>query len=181
MPGTKLIGYDIGCAFKKTVEKSSIGPTVSLRFVIPSMHGFAHNRACQLGHHPNYVPGAGLEDFETCERIFSASNECARLTRHATAFHRHQSLDAHFKQWDRDKYALLGTFIRNNYCQALLIIAEVGDVLEQLREQFKFTEEDILRWFTEEGEYLTGLEKEPPGEALAIDYVEALQELWDAE
>lgn len=181
IPDKKLIGYDIGCAFKKTIGRSSIGPSLQARFVIPSMHGYAHNRACQLGHHPNYVPGTGLEDFETCERVFSASNECARLTRHATKFHRHQSIDAHFHQWDQDKYASLGSFLRNNYRQSLLLISEIGDVLGDLRKIEGFDEKSIYRWLNEEEEYLSGLAKEPEEDTLAVAYVEALIELVEAE
>lgn len=177
----KLVGYDIGCAFKKTIARSSIGPSMQARFVIPAMHGYAHNRPCQLGHHPNYVSGTGIEDFETCERVFSASNECARLTRHATKFHRHQSIDAHYRQWDADKYAATGSFIRNNYHQALLLITEIGDILGQLQRIKGFSEGDLLRWFKEEGEYLSRLEKEPEEDTWAVEYVLALEDLRAAE
>lgn len=180
-PGSKLVGYDIGCAYKKTAAKSSFGPTLKAQFVIPSMHGYAHNRACQLGHHPKYIMGAGLEDFEGCERVFSASNECARLSRHATTFHRLQSIDAHFKQWDTDKYANIGTFIRNNYRQALTIIAEFGDILSQLHTLKGSTETDLLRWFGEEVTYLASLTKEPESDTLAVGYVEALVAYQEAE
>lgn len=180
-PESKLIGYDIGCAFKKTAAKASFGSSLRAQFVIPSMHGYAHNRACQLGHHPKYISGAGIEDFEGCERVFSASNECARLSRHSTTFHRLQSIDAHFHQWDRDKYANIGTFIRNNYRQALLIIAEFGDILSQLHTLKGSTEKDLLRWFADEETYLTGLTKEPESDTLSIAYVEALEDYRVAE
>lgn len=145
------------------------------------MHGYAHNRACQIGHHPKYILGAGLEDFEGCERVFSASNECARLTRHATTFHRIQAIDAHFHQWDTDKYANIGTFIRGNYRQALTIIAEFGDILSQVHTLKGSNEQDLLRWFAEEENYLASLEKEPESDALAVAYVEALESYRDAE
>lgn len=180
-PDSKLMGYDIGCAFKKTAANSSFGPSLKMRFVIPSMHGYAHNRACQLGHHPKYVIGAGLEDFEGCERVFSASNEVARLTRHATPFHRLQAIDAHFQQWDIDKYANLGTYIRNNYRQALTLIEELSDVLTQLHTLKGATQDDLLVWFGEEVAYLASLEKEPEEDTLSIAYVEALEEYAEAE
>ena len=64
------LGYDIMCAFIKTLGKSSLGERmVGLRLhgVVPAFHGHAHNRACQLCWHPLYVEGAGLEDFKECE------------------------------------------------------------------------------------------------------------------
>lgn len=181
-PDPKLIGYDIGCAFKKTAANSSFGPSLKTKFVIPSMHGYAHNRACQLGHHPKYIAGAGLEDFEGCERVFSASNEVARLTRHATPFHRHQAIDAHFQHWDSDKYANLGSFIRNNYRQALTLIEELGDVLRQLRTLYpEATNKTLLGWFMEETAYLADLTKEPEEDTLKLAYVDALEDLQEAE
>lgn len=107
------IGYDIMCAFWKTLRRSSLGADVTaMRFqgVVPAFHGHAHNRACQIGWHPLYVDGVGLEDFEECERTFSLSNHLASSTRLATAFHRRQQIDEHFYFHDQDKHAASGTF-----------------------------------------------------------------------
>lgn len=179
--GTKLIGYDIGCSFKKTAANSSIGDSLRANFIIPAMHGYAHNRACQLTHHPIYFDGAGLEDFETCERVFSASNECARTTRHATPFHRHQAIDLHFQQWDADKYEALGTFLYNNYKQALTIVVEVGDLLKQIQGTKGFLDTDFVTFLAEEKKYLDGLSAEPEVETLAVGYAEAVDKLAAAE
>ena len=105
------LSYDIMCAFIKTLEKSSLGAKmVGLRLheVVPAFHGHAHNRACQVLWHPLYIQGAGLEDFEECERTFSKSNELAGVTRLATPFHRHQQMDEHFFFHDEDKHASSG-------------------------------------------------------------------------
>lgn len=109
------VGYDIGCAFSQTIGKSlQLAPKASqanLRMLVPSFHGHAHNRGCQLRWHPMYISGAGLEDFETCERVFSLSNALATSTRHASAFHRIQAIEEYFKFWDEDKYASLGKVV----------------------------------------------------------------------
>lgn len=105
------VAYDIGCAFDTTLRASSLGPRareLNLRFMVGSFHGHAHNRLCQLAWHPLYIPGTGHSEGEGCEHIFSSSNDQARTTRHATRFHRHQSLEEHFDFWDQDKYAALG-------------------------------------------------------------------------
>jgi hypothetical protein len=105
-------GFDIGCAFSRTLEASSLGPAAQenrFRMLVGAFHGHAHNRACQLDWHPLYVKGAGRSDFEGCERVFASSNEQASGTRHASWFHRRQALDEHFNFWDEDKYANLGT------------------------------------------------------------------------
>ena len=101
------VGYDIGCSHRATVKASSISQKAErnrLVLVVNAFHGHAHNRMCQLRHLPLYLFGFGIEDLETCERIFSASNHVARLIRHASLFHWRQFLDLHFDQWDKDKY-----------------------------------------------------------------------------
>ena len=78
--------------------------------MVPSFHGHAHNRGCQLDWHPLYITDAGLEDFEACERVFSFSNLVAATVRNATAFHRHQAIEEVFKYWDEQKYANLSKY-----------------------------------------------------------------------
>jgi hypothetical protein len=106
-----LAGYDIGCAFSKTIEHSSLGNTAKenrFNCTIPSCHGYGHNRGCQLHWHPLYTEGAGKEDFEGSERVFSESNALAAATRLATPFHRTQALEEHWKFWSMDKHAASG-------------------------------------------------------------------------
>jgi hypothetical protein len=101
------IGTDIGCSLRKTVAASSIREKAAdhhLILAVNAFHGHAHNRKCQLQHHPLYLRGFGLEDLETCERVFAASNAAAPLIRHASHFHYVQFLELHFDQWDIDKY-----------------------------------------------------------------------------
>ncbi|KAI6095582.1 hypothetical protein EDD16DRAFT_1501684 [Pisolithus croceorrhizus] len=72
--------YDIGCAFAKTANSSSIGARVqalSLCFMVGAFHGHAHNCLCQLDWHPMYIKGAGNTEGKGCEHVFSAFNELA--------------------------------------------------------------------------------------------------------
>jgi hypothetical protein len=109
--GSKVgCAYDIGCAFSKTLENSSLSDKAKdalFRLMVGAFHGHAHNRLCQLRWHPLYIKGTGHTEGEGCEHIFSSSNDLARSTRHASRFHRHQSIDEHFNFWDQDKYANL--------------------------------------------------------------------------
>ena len=77
------------------------------------------------------IVGAGIEDMETMERIFSASNEVARVTRYASSFSRRLWVIMHYKQWDKDKYMNLGRMLVDNYRQALKIIADESDELRE--------------------------------------------------
>jgi hypothetical protein len=54
-----------------------------------------------------YKVGAGKEDFETCEWVFSGSNALAGNICNTTDFHHHQALDEHFQFQDMDQYAAL--------------------------------------------------------------------------
>lgn len=108
-----FINYDIGCSFSSTLRSSSLGEQAdqhNLHLGIPSWHGWSHNRLCQLSFHPLFATGLGLEDGEGCERIFSRTNSCARVTRHSTKYHRRQVIDMTVHQWNSEKQENLGTF-----------------------------------------------------------------------
>ncbi|KAG1798652.1 uncharacterized protein HD556DRAFT_1430888 [Suillus plorans] len=163
-----LYGYDIKCAFEKILLRSSLSSSVrrlGVDGVVNGFHGHAHNRLCQVQHHCKYKTGAGKEDFETCERTFSESNALAPETRNSSEFHRHQALDQHFWFMAADKYAslstllfssqnvikpIVGTFIYNNYVQALNCIA----MHEEFLAQFPLSGDDFEADLDEERRYL---------------------------
>jgi hypothetical protein len=105
------LASDIGCSLEKTIKHSPlVGPIASrlgLQLYVNAFHGWAHNRLCQLGYHPLYSKGLGLEDLEGMERLFSLLNGVARGVRSATPFHWKQAYDLYLHQWDEDKYANL--------------------------------------------------------------------------
>ncbi|KAG1859700.1 hypothetical protein F4604DRAFT_1588971, partial [Suillus subluteus] len=80
---------------------------LNLQGVVPAFHRHAHNRLCQVEHHSKYKVGAGKEDFETCEQVFSGSNALAGEICNATDFHHHQALDEYFRFQDMDQYTAL--------------------------------------------------------------------------
>ncbi|KAG2120252.1 hypothetical protein DEU56DRAFT_747007 [Suillus clintonianus] len=178
------LGHDIGCTSRKTVASSSIGAKaqeLNLVIAVNAFHGYAHNRRCQLAHHPLYLEGFGIEDLETCERIFSSSNSACGLIRHASYFHWVQYLDLHFDQWDKDKYLELSNFLRNNYAQALRMIEEYTPLLDEFKMRKSLTDDTFLQWREEESEFLANLALEPPSDAIAVAYVEELEKLQRAE
>ncbi|KAJ6573774.1 hypothetical protein DFH09DRAFT_1246596 [Mycena vulgaris] len=159
------LGYDIMCAFFKTLLRSSLGcrvVAVRMRGVVPAWHGHAHNRGCQVDWHPLYVEGVGLEDFEECERTFCQSNNLATVTRLSTPFHRQQQIDEHFNFHDLDKYASSGKFIFQNYRQATEKIALNSVMLEALELQLHTTAEDYELYLVQERAHLDRLKREPP-------------------
>ncbi|KAG2753193.1 hypothetical protein P692DRAFT_201706191, partial [Suillus brevipes Sb2] len=179
-----VTGYDIGCSYQKTVNSSSISTKARSnhhRFIVNSFHGHAHNRRCQLRFHPLYQHGLGLEDLETCERIFSGSNAVSPVIRHASYFHWLQFIDLHFQQWDSDRYLELSKFLYNNYKQALAIIDDLSPAVEELKLALKISDGDFERWNMEELEFLESLAEEQEGDIEAMTYVDALQSLAKAD
>ena len=195
-PEKFLYGYDIHCAFTKILKWSTLGPLVErcgVEGVIPSFHGHAHNRLCQVQHHPKYKVGAGKEDFETCERIFSESNALASATRNASDFHRHQAINEHFKFADVEKYAslgkhqvffcqlrlicILGTFLYKNYVQCLEII----HTETMFSCHADLTDVDFDAELQEEWRYLMNAAIKKDNDIVQFEYVKALGELDEVE
>ena len=177
------IGYDVGCSFWSTVLSSCLGEDFEnsgSRFCVNAFHGYSHNYKCQLSNHPNCVPGLGIEDLETLERIFSGSNQLAPITRYASPYRRLMSIHLYFTQWDAEKYANLGLMLYNNYRQALSIIAEKPSFQATIA-RLAITEEDIKKYDIEERSYFLMLQDEEPKNLHAVAYVEALKDLSHAQ
>ncbi|KIJ52904.1 hypothetical protein M422DRAFT_155675, partial [Sphaerobolus stellatus SS14] len=178
LPKSPGLGYDIACSFGRTLARSSLSPKAKerkIKLVVPAFHGYAHNHPCQLSYHIQMTEGFGLEDAETCERVFSGSNKVARLTRHCTPFHRHQFIDMYFQQWDFAKYESLGMFLHQNYIQALEILEEMPAEINMLTGGRMIADAHYVKWLDEERLYLESKQKEPELETFKIDYVELLQ------
>ncbi|KAI0060325.1 hypothetical protein BV25DRAFT_1783310, partial [Artomyces pyxidatus] len=172
----QAIGYDIGCSMDGTVKSSSLrGVAESKRLIllVNAFHGYAHNRLCQLQYHPLYMHGLGIEDLETCERIFSSLNGVSRLIRHASYFHWKQFIHLHLLQWDEDRYGELSTFLYKNYRQSLAMISQYEREVALFQEMTGFTGADFERWRAEELAYLEkAVGKESEEDAQVIAYVE---------
>ncbi|KAI5984616.1 hypothetical protein EDD15DRAFT_2390391 [Pisolithus albus] len=121
---------------------------------LDAFHGYSHNYSCQDTNHPNVIEGAGLEDFGMMERIFSMSNQLAS-----------------------DRYLNLGQTLHRNYLQALQIIRDETEAIEQAKRSLGVSDQDLTRWKIEQSEYLKSCHKEPEWDALAVAYVELLQKM----
>ncbi|KAL6298786.1 hypothetical protein BKA93DRAFT_820202 [Sparassis latifolia] len=164
-----LAGYDIGCSFEQTVRHSSLGPMFThlhSRCCVNAFHGYLHS-----------YPWMGLEDLETLERIFSASNLLASVTRYASAFRHQVFILLFFEQWDNEKYSNLSTMLYNNYKQVLDIIQTQSVALADAMASLGVCDEDLKLFELEEQQYFATLGQEPEWDVYAMAYVEALQEL----
>ncbi|KAB5588154.1 hypothetical protein CTheo_8400 [Ceratobasidium theobromae] len=178
-----LIGYDIGCTFNKTVAQSPlVGPLaekLGISFCVGSFHGYGHNRLCQLSYHPLYVEGAGLENFEGCERLFSSTNATAITTRHASAFHRRQHITQHLIGWNAVKRCNLGSVLKSKYISALQVIENAPKRLQELD---PYGTEEMWRSYVQaERDYYQALKHPHPESAFSIMYIKRLRVLHEKE
>ncbi|KAH9913659.1 uncharacterized protein B0H18DRAFT_887915 [Fomitopsis serialis] len=175
-----LVAYDIACTFTKTLAKSFIGPKAwqhRMAGVVPAFHGHSHNHGCQVHWHPLYMDGVGKEDFEGCKRCFSESNSLASGTRMSSVFHREQAIEEFFWSWGEQKHSDSGTFIYNNYRQALNIIEEDGRVLAALLAELRVSVADLEQYLKDKRQYLRNRRSEPPEVTRKVEYLEQLKDL----
>ncbi|KAF8579613.1 hypothetical protein K439DRAFT_1620392 [Ramaria rubella] len=175
-------GYDIGCGFSTTANNSQLlGPKLRElhgRYCVGYFHGHAHSRLCQLDWHPLYIQGCGLEDFETCERVFLRSNALASSTRHASRFHCRQLIHRWFETWNHEKYTETSKFLYNNYVQALHNIASLPDYIAKSMRVLKIPSEHTFEmWRLAKKTYLNSLKEEALVDILKMEYLATLQKL----
>ncbi|KIK37448.1 hypothetical protein CY34DRAFT_26005 [Suillus luteus UH-Slu-Lm8-n1] len=167
-------GYDIGCCFKTTLSRSTLGQRaqeLNHTSLIGAFHGHAHQCLRQLDHLATYVKGLGLEDLEGCKRTFSKSNALASSVRYASTFHQRQAIANYFQHNDDHKvYANLSTFLYNNYKQALRILSDGQQSLPRLMRELGVEDVSIFdAWLAEERTYLTSLTHESNHETLQME------------
>ncbi|EJC97540.1 uncharacterized protein FOMMEDRAFT_32484 [Fomitiporia mediterranea MF3/22] len=133
--------------------------------------------------HLQYIDGTGLEDFEGCEQVFSESNRVASITCHTSKFHCKQTILQHFTWWNSDKFTELSRFIMNNYRQALYNTESLTIELTRAKTELGIdSDNDFLKWHTEEEMYLKALKSGKPSktEELEQQYVSLLKRHSDA-
>ena len=168
------------------------------RCLVGAFHGHAHNRLCQSCFLATYMEGLGLEDLKGCKRFFAKSNALAPGTQHASTFHRRQAIAEYalftdqyeiYSNLSKSLYTLLGgdsliyflgivgTFLYNNYKQALSLLETKHAVTATLTKVGASSAEVVKEWLREEETYLRGLSKEPLEETLEMEYYKMLESL----
>ncbi|KAJ7020575.1 hypothetical protein C8F04DRAFT_1317247 [Mycena alexandri] len=184
--GEVASGYDIGCKFKDMVNKHPVlGPHArahKFRSLVGAFHGHGHCRLCQLSNLATYVKGVGLEDLEYCETFFSKSNALAASTRHATRFHRQQTIVNYLEHSDTfEAYTSLSALIVRKYKRALEVKATEPALEETMRQLNIESKDDFVGWLAAEMAALKNLMWEPIQETLQMEYYQKLVTLADVE
>ncbi|KAJ3965393.1 hypothetical protein EV361DRAFT_966865 [Lentinula raphanica] len=179
--GSLAVGYDIACGMVDKIIRSplhDIAQNERLQMVIGLLHGYAHNRLCQLSFLMLYINGAGIEDLEVCERYFSQSNALAPVTRYMSKFRRRQAIANYAYHRDNlESYPNLSRFIHSNYKQALSITNRSRDTAKVLRSAGILDPEIAVKWLDEEREFLESRQETPEGETLTAGYYQSLVKL----
>jgi len=75
-----------------------------------------------------------------------------------------------------------GTFLVNNYRQALDILKNTPAILSKAKHELGVEDDAVFEtWLAQEQEYLQGLKKEPPNETLEMEYCQRLVALQASE
>ncbi|KAE9404798.1 hypothetical protein BT96DRAFT_973001 [Gymnopus androsaceus JB14] len=173
-----ILGYNIGCSFSSTIRSSSLGSEFKqkgCRTCVNAFHGYSHCAICQQKFHPLNIPGMGLEDLETLERLFSSSNQLASITRYMSPHRRRIFIDLFLQQWDREKYQNLATMLHNNYIQALDILKFELPAFKADLQALNLTEGDIDTYLNDEERHLSTLGSETSEDLHAVAYIELLR------
>lgn len=180
--GKLAVSYDVHCKLSKTVKRSPLRNLAEWCMYLPvigTMHGYAHERKCQLLFLMLYIVGTGIEDGEACERYFAVTNALAGITRHQSIFHRRQAIaEFVYHQDNFETYAKTSLFIYNNYKQALGILQGRDAVAKGMKEAGIVNSDTFYSWLTEEGVYLRSLQKTPARETLEMEYFLKLEGLY---
>jgi hypothetical protein len=98
---TAMLIYDIMCQYHiklpERINKNPhlVFPPVALEKAIGLFHVHGHQDECFFRFASSFIPGAGVNDGEVLETLWSVLNNISRSTRTATLAHRAEILDDH--------------------------------------------------------------------------------------
>ncbi|KAJ3978297.1 hypothetical protein F5890DRAFT_1604152, partial [Lentinula detonsa] len=179
------VGYDIACGMTAKIIRSPLNDLAQkerLSMMIGLLHGYAHNRLCQLSFLLLYIQGAGIEDLEVCERYFAQSNALAPVTRYMGRFRRRQAIANYAYHRDNmESYHNLSRFIVSNYKQALGILSRSRNTACTLRAVGLLDVKNAAVWLDEEKAYLESHQDIPEEDTTKSSYYLALGKLWECQ
>ncbi|KAJ3783966.1 hypothetical protein GGU10DRAFT_272390 [Lentinula aff. detonsa] len=183
--GSLGVGYDIACGMTAKIIRSPLNDLAQkerLSMMIGLLHGYAHNRLCQLSFLLLYIQGAGIEDLEVCERYFAQSNALAPVTRYMGRFRRRQAIANYAYHRDNmESYHNLSRFIVSNYKQALGILSRSRNTACTLRAVGLLDVKNAAVWLDEEKAYLESHQDIPEEDTTKSSYYLALGKLWECQ
>lgn len=122
-----VFSYDIACQwFINLFQRMEHWPThlripetTRLIPAIPKLHEPMHGRKNHQQFSLNFIPGVGMSDMETPERVWAGHNGLGNSTKTQGPGGRHDVLDDHFGFWNWLKYIGIGKTLMSRYKAAL--------------------------------------------------------------
>ncbi|KAF8874887.1 hypothetical protein CPB84DRAFT_1853471 [Gymnopilus junonius] len=147
------VSYDIACQWsiyfwdrmKIYPEFLQLLPALYfIQFLIPKFHLPAHILLCQIIFSLNYNKDCGRTDGEGVERGWDYINPIATSTREMGPGSHHDTLDAHFGDWNWQKTCSMSTFLLRQIKEAILELEEKLRIHEEFTHNL--SEEDVAEW-----------------------------------
>ncbi|XP_064622784.1 uncharacterized protein LOC135484988 [Lineus longissimus] len=99
---------------------------------IPIFHAYGHKWDCQVRYSPRRLPGFGLTDGESLERLWSYLRSFSKITKEMTPSHRIDTLTDALIHYANRKQLKIGTFLRTKIDRAKDQLAAAGEELSSL-------------------------------------------------
>ncbi|KDQ23111.1 hypothetical protein PLEOSDRAFT_1017784, partial [Pleurotus ostreatus PC15] len=133
-PHLVVTSYDIACQWSRNLgaraasyPKELLGPRfheLSIKYLVPKFHLYAHRNECQINYSFNLTPNVGRTDGESPERGWAAMNPVASSTKEMGPGSRRDTLDDHFGDYNWRKVISLHTSLLRKLQEALQMRAE---------------------------------------------------------
>ncbi|KDQ25249.1 hypothetical protein PLEOSDRAFT_1045089, partial [Pleurotus ostreatus PC15] len=132
-PNDIVVSYDIACQWSTNLgQRSATYPPelvaysnrLSVRYLVPKFHLYAHRTECQINYSFNLTPHVGRTDGESPERGWAAMNPVASSTKEMGPGSRRDTLDDHFGDYNWRKVIMLHTVMLRKVQDAVKMRAE---------------------------------------------------------
>ena len=119
-PNMVVTSYDIACQWgRKLQARAAAYPNslvglefnrLSITYLVPKFHLYAHRNDCQINYSFNLTPNVGRTDGESPERGWAAMNPVASSTKEMGPGSRRDTLDDHFGDYNWRKVISFRTY-----------------------------------------------------------------------
>ncbi|KAJ8701131.1 hypothetical protein PTI98_002092 [Pleurotus ostreatus] len=133
-PQVVVTSYDIACQWSRNLQAraatypdSLVGVQyneLSIRYLVPKFHLYAHRDDCQIKYSFNLTPKVGRTDGESPERGWAAMNPVASSTKEMGPGSRRDTLDDHFGDYNWRKVISFHTTLLRRAQEAVQMRAE---------------------------------------------------------
>ncbi|KAJ8703478.1 hypothetical protein PTI98_002100 [Pleurotus ostreatus] len=133
-PSSCFVSYDIACQWTRKLGNrvavypdNVVGPCfaeLSISYLVPKFHIYAHRSECQYKYSFNFTPNVGRTDGELPERGWAAMNPVSSSTKEMGPGSRRDTLDDHFGDYNWRKVISLSTSLLRRLQEAVQMRAE---------------------------------------------------------